>query len=331
VVALVVVSSSDDPAVVADPAPTATTPAVTDVPPEAPSSSPAGDAGSEVAALRDEAAAAAESFVVAVNTYGPDDLTARGTLDGYADRVRDGITAEFAAEFDESLDLAEQTVVEAGYERTVETNGRGVSYLSESSAEVLVAGVISGSYPDTDGGAASGARVELEPQPFRFMVSVARAEDGGWLVDDFAPIEDDAVYTDDGESGELIEDDAVAARTAAVAAAPALLSYDYRTLDDDFERGVAVTTDEYGSTYTELFDSVIRVNAPKSRTVVTATVMEAGVVEVRTGEVVIIVAVNRPTTNADTRQPEVYKDYAIVTMVDVDGTWLLDDLTARTG
>ncbi len=146
----------------------------------------AGAAGDDQA-LRDEVMSQANQFVLRVNTYGPEDLDEDNKLPTYADGVREVITSKFAVSFDENLTLAEQSVSQAGYARGVELYGTGVESVDEDSATVLVGGVITGSYPDSSAQAEDGARVEYEPQPFRFTVQLVRTDDA-WLVDDFAPL-----------------------------------------------------------------------------------------------------------------------------------------------
>lgn len=137
--------------------------------------------------VREAVMSQADQFVLRSNTYGPGDLDEENRLPGYAEQVREVITPKFAAAFDSSLTLAEQTVAEAGYARDVELYASGVESLADDTATVLVAGVITGSYPDTSAEAEDGDRVEFEPQPFRFKVQLVQTE-GEWLVDDFAPL-----------------------------------------------------------------------------------------------------------------------------------------------
>ncbi len=81
----------------------------------------------DVATERAGAIAGAEDFVRTINTYGPDDLAGDGTLPGYAERVRPLLTDDLVATFDDNLLLAEQTVREAGYARSVEITTSGAA------------------------------------------------------------------------------------------------------------------------------------------------------------------------------------------------------------
>lgn len=138
-------------------------------------------------ATREAVMSQADQFVLRVNTYGPGDLDDNNALSSYAEGVREVITAKFAVSFDENLTLAEQSVAQAGYARNVDLYATGVESSDADQATVLVAGVINGSYPDSGADAEDGDRVEFEPQPFRFKVTLVKAE-GEWLVDDFAPL-----------------------------------------------------------------------------------------------------------------------------------------------
>ncbi len=57
---------------------------------------------------------------------------------------------------------------------------------------MLVAGVLTSSYPDPAPEADDAARVEFEPQPFRFKVMLVKTE-GDWLVDDFSPVSSEII------------------------------------------------------------------------------------------------------------------------------------------
>lgn len=159
------------------------------------------DAASEAAAddqrAREAVMSQADQFILRANTYGPADLDENNALPGYAERVREVITPKFEVSFDENLTLAEQTVAQAGYARTVELYASGVESIDADNATVLVAGVFNGSYPDSSGDATDEDRIEFEPQPFRFQVQLVKSDDE-WLVDDFAPLSSEVVDPTEG-------------------------------------------------------------------------------------------------------------------------------------
>ena len=160
-----------------------------------PDSTSAGAADDQGA--RDEVMSQADQFILRANTYGPADLDENNAMPGYAERVREVITAKFEVSFDENLNLAEQTVSQAGYARTVDLYATGVESVDADNATVLVAGVLNGSYPDSSAGASDEDRIEFEPQPFRFQVQLVRSDDE-WLVDDFSPLSSEVVDPTEG-------------------------------------------------------------------------------------------------------------------------------------
>ncbi len=105
-----------------------------------------------------------------------------------------------------------------------------------------------------------------------------------------------------------------------------VLSYDYRTLDESRAAALAVMTPDYGDEFAAIYDDVVAPNAPTTRTVVTATVLGAGVVDVAAERVEVLVLVDRPTTTKQSNEPVVFKDHATLTMALVDGAWLVDDV-----
>ena len=141
-----------------------------------------GDAA-PVQADREAAMATTEQFVLRVNTYGPKLLDAQGQMPEYRTRVKDVITPKFAASFDQSVSVAEQSVKTYGLDRTCAVFATGVEVIGSDSAQVLVAGSISQTALNR-----TGKRVSTgEPSPFRLRVSLDKI-DGQWLVDDYQPV-----------------------------------------------------------------------------------------------------------------------------------------------
>ena len=136
---------------------------------------------------RESAMAQAEQFMLRVNTYGPEMLEG-DTMPEYRKLVEEVITPKFAADFEENVPAAEQTVKEAGLARTAQVFSTGVSAIDSDSATALVAGSFTNSYPESPG---SDARVETDPAPFRVQVKLVKIN-GTWLVDDFTPLTGDA-------------------------------------------------------------------------------------------------------------------------------------------
>ena len=126
-------------------------------------------------------------------------------------------------------------------------------------------------------------------------------------------------------SDAAVEESGRAAQSAAETAIGPILSYDAAHLDEDQKAAESYMTSSYRKKYAQLFE-VIKQNAPQTRTVVTTQVVDSGVI--RTGEdrVDVLLFVNRPTTNRQTRQPEVYKDQVTARMQKVGDDWLVDCL-----
>lgn len=136
-----------------------------------------------VQAQREAAMAATQQFVMRVNTYGPSMLDSQGQMPRYRALVRAVITPKFAASFDQSVSVAEQSVKSYGLQRSCAVYSTGVEVIDSDSAQVLVAGSISQTVQNRH-----GKRVPAgEPAPFRLRVTLDRIG-GRWLVDDYAPV-----------------------------------------------------------------------------------------------------------------------------------------------
>lgn len=135
---------------------------------------------------RDRVMRQARSFMVRMNTYGPEELDEGGkTMPGYRDELLSMVSDKFGSDFETNgAPLAEATVSQQGLARTAEVYAVGVKRLDEDSAVALVAGSFTNSYPETPG---SETRVTLDPQPFRVRVALIET-DGKWLVDSFEPV-----------------------------------------------------------------------------------------------------------------------------------------------
>ena len=139
-----------------------------------------GGAG-ELQSERDAVMSQSRQFMLRTGTYGPDQLE-NGQLPEYKELVEEVITPKFATSFEKSVTTAEQIVAQAGVSRTAEVFSTGVATIDADSAQALVAGTFTDSYPDKQG--------ELQPQepvPFRIQVTLVKT-DGEWLVDDFTPV-----------------------------------------------------------------------------------------------------------------------------------------------
>ena len=114
------------------------------------------------------------------------------------------------------------------------------------------------------------------------------------------------------------------ARAAAERAVVPVLSYDYRTLDEDQEAAHEVMTSDYRSDdYDPLF-TVVKDNAGATRTVVEAEFVASAVVRGAEDRVDVLVFVNQSTTNAQNKQPVVYRNQVRMQMELVGEEWLVD-------
>lgn len=169
-------------------------------------SSPAGifDGGDDGAeqdeADRQAVMSQAQQFILRVNTYGPDLLAEDGTMPDYREQVLEVITDKFAASFEESVPAAESTVSQAGFARTAEVFGAGVSVIDSDSATALVAGSFTNSYP-VDAEDLEGERQDDLPLPFRVRIELVKVG-GEWLVDGFTPVTGEDEAPDTAPSGE---------------------------------------------------------------------------------------------------------------------------------
>lgn len=137
----------------------------------------------DVQAEREAAMSTTQQFVMRVNTYGPSLLDPQGRMPAYRARVKAVITPKFAASFDQTVPVAEQSVKSYGVDRTCAVYSTGVEVIDRDSAQVLVAGSISQTVENR-----KGKRVSTgEPAPFRLRVGLDRI-DGKWLVDDYQPV-----------------------------------------------------------------------------------------------------------------------------------------------
>lgn len=115
------------------------------------------------------------------------------------------------------------------------------------------------------------------------------------------------------------------AQAAAEKAIVAIVSYDYRSLDDDQAKAAAYMTPSFKKEYESLF-AVIRDNAPATKTIISTEVVGSSIVRSGDDRVQVFLFINTPTLKADITEPEVYKNQVTVTMEKVGDEWLVDQL-----
>jgi Mce-associated membrane protein len=122
------------------------------------------------------------------------------------------------------------------------------------------------------------------------------------------------------------------ARSEAVAAsrdaARVLFSYDHATLDEDFERGLSVTTGEFREEYARTTEDVVKDVATQYKAVVVAEVIESAVVSAAPEEVETLVFLNQATTSTQIEGRQVDQSRVRMRMVERDGEWLVAEVSA---
>ncbi|NYG57076.1 J domain-containing protein [Nocardioides perillae] len=128
---------------------------------------------------------------------------------------------------------------------------------------------------------------------------------------------------------EVLSGTRTAQATAERAIVP-VLSYDFETLEEDRADAVQYLTDDFRDDYERLFTQ-IEENAPTTRTVVEAEVRASAITRGGADRVQVLLFVDQVTTNAQTTEPVTYRNQVTVTMQEVDGRWLVDDLQTTRG
>ena len=125
---------------------------------------------------------------------------------------------------------------------------------------------------------------------------------------------------------------AEAARTQASAAsrdaARVLFSYDFKTLDADFARGLSVTTGALRDQYSRNTELVVKDVALRYKAVVVADVVESAVVQAGPDAVTTIVFMNQATTSTRVEGQKIDLSRVRMHLVLRDGRWLVDKVEA---
>lgn len=114
------------------------------------------------------------------------------------------------------------------------------------------------------------------------------------------------------------------AQAAAEAAVGPVLSYDYRTLEEDAAAAKSYMTPDFQERYDEAF-TLLQENATRTKTVVSVEpVLASGIVRSGPTRVDVLLFVNRPTKNV--QRSEIFRDQVTMQMKLIDGEWLVDGL-----
>lgn len=123
------------------------------------------------------------------------------------------------------------------------------------------------------------------------------------------------------------------ATAAAERALTAVLSYDYRHMEADRDRAVTFLTPRYEKQYLKTFGLLTEGpdgapgGAVKTKAVVTADVLNAGVVDAESDLVRVIAFVNQSSVKGE-GQPAIFQNRVVATMVHQGGDWLVDNITS---
>jgi Mce-associated membrane protein len=128
-----------------------------------------------------------------------------------------------------------------------------------------------------------------------------------------------------------VDDATAAARSAAERAVVPVLSYDYQDLDGSREAAQEFLTPGYREEYDKLYDGLVTGNAGNTETVVEAEFVASAVVRGGEDRAEILVFVDQSTTNAQNKQPVVYRNQVRMRMENVDGRWLVDCMITQPG
>jgi len=105
-----------------------------------------------------------------------------------------------------------------------------------------------------------------------------------------------------------------------------LLSYDYRTIEDDLFREKAWLTGSFADDYSSLVTDEIAPAAAKVKVVTDARVAASGVTSTDDGEVELLLFVTVTTRSQELEQPRIAGSRLAVTAEYVDGVWRISAL-----
>ncbi|MEJ3746535.1 hypothetical protein WEI85_27740 [Actinomycetes bacterium KLBMP 9797] len=114
---------------------------------------------------------------------------------------------------------------------------------------------------------------------------------------------------------------------AAPAAAKAIFSYDYRTFDTSVANGRLFVTGGFADEYAKT-TAALKGTATKEQAVVLAEVSASGVVSAGTDKVELLLYLNQYRRNVNTSGEKVDQNRVVLTMVPVDGEWMVSGAAA---
>jgi Mce-associated membrane protein len=140
-----------------------------------------------------------------------------------------------------------------------------------------------------------------------------------------------AYFVNQAGRAEAYQDALNRATSAAENAAVPVLSYSHESLEADRDAAAKFLTEDYQQKYVDTYELVIE-GAPQTKATVEAEVLAAAPMVVGEGRdpdrVSVLVFVDQTTVSADSQQPNRFLNRAQFDMVNVDGTWLVEDITS---
>jgi Mce-associated membrane protein len=111
-------------------------------------------------------------------------------------------------------------------------------------------------------------------------------------------------------------------------AAEQILAYRYDRLQADADAAKEFMTDDYARSYQSTVDDLLAAPAAQVKAQVTAKVRESGVARAAPGEVDVLLFVNQTSSTTLEPEPQTALNRVVLTMVERDGRWLVDEITA---
>jgi len=116
------------------------------------------------------------------------------------------------------------------------------------------------------------------------------------------------------------------ATEAATAAVPDVLSYNYRTIDDDLARAKTHLTGDFARQFGQLTSQIVAPQAVQGQITTRAEIAATSVVEAVPNRVVELLFVNQTTQGLNLPQPRVDGSRLVLTMEKVNNQWLIQNL-----
>ncbi|MFE7722668.1 hypothetical protein ACFU44_26920 [Nocardia rhizosphaerihabitans] len=120
---------------------------------------------------------------------------------------------------------------------------------------------------------------------------------------------------------------AQSAQEAARSSIPTVLSYNFNTIDTEFPRVTDNLIGKFRIDFAELSSKVIIPIAHRDSIITTAKVVESSIVTADVDKVTVLLFLNQETSSAKYQGPRLDGSRIRVGMTNVDGRWLISDIT----